>query len=167
MFNKINKTISEYQKLQKEVDLTIQRVAQLSDQLKQIEENKKIEELLKSINQNEYLEKLNSIEQIVKELDVKVLKRLNQKIEQSLKFRKTKFICIIILILLVFFASIFVCPLSPVYQKTRQQKLLNDILEKHYTELCSQDDAIKAIEKCNKILEEWNETNIQKGSKNE
>lgn len=114
------------------------------------------EQFIKNNEIKQIYQKLENIENVLNNFDTSYLNHLNKKVAALLEFQKvSKFIIVIIVFLGIVYASIFLMPCSPVYQKTRRQKLLNDILEKHFTELCTEDDATKAVEQCKKILDEW------------
>ncbi len=168
MFKNPLKKLKEFQK---ELEETSKQVDNLTKKIKALEQEKKLDEIITNIQNNNYSEKLdkvltytqennyteilNEINEAIEGLDIDYIKKLNQKIDTSLFFRKIRIVILSIFLITIIAIFIYWCPLSPVYQKTRNQRLLNDVLEKHFDELCAEDDAIKAIEKCNAILEKW------------
>lgn len=141
------KKITQQKELQNELDETTKKIVALNNQLTELEDKVEIKN------------RIENIERLLADFDTKQLKYLNGKIDSLLFTKKVSKWINRVLLLVVFiaiiFVTVFLLPSSPVYQKTRQQKLLNDILEKHFTELCAEDDVIKAVEQCKKILEEW------------
>ncbi len=144
MFGKI---IAQQKELQNELAVTTKKIEALNKQLTKLEDKDEIKN------------RIENIERLLTDFDTKQLKYLNGKIDalRSTKnfFKWVNRLVILIVFLSIVFVTVFLLPCSPIYQKTRQQELLNDILEKHFTELCAEDDAIKAVDQCKKILEEW------------
>ena len=144
MFGKI---IAQQKELQNELAVTTKKIEALNNQLTELEDKAEIKN------------RIENIERLLTDFDTKQLKYLNGKIDalRSTKnfFKWVNRLVILIVFLSIVFVTVFLLPCSPIYQKTRQQELLNDILEKHFTELCAEDDAIKAVDQCKKILEEW------------
>ncbi len=144
MFGKI---IAQQKELQNELAVTTKKIEALNKQLTKLEDKAEIKN------------RIENIERLLTDFDTKQLKYLNGKIDalRSTKnfFKWVNRLVILIVFLSIVFVTVFLLPCSPIYQKTRQQELLNDILEKHFTELCAEDDAIKAVDQCKKILEEW------------
>lgn len=144
MFGKI---IAQQKELQNELAVTTKKIEALNKQLTKLEDKAEIKN------------RIENIERLLTDFDTKQLKYLNGKIDalRSTKnfFKWVNRLVILIVFLSIVFVTVFLLPCSPIYQKTRQQELLNDILEKHFTELYAEDDAIKAVDQCKKILEEW------------
>lgn len=139
----------------KTLDSTTEKIQKLYDNVKYLEEQKELENLYKINKENS--EKLDNLINVLNKIDIQFLKKLNQKLDSIKRIRRGWGILASILITILFLFFIFVSPYSPVYQKTKQQKLLNDILQEHHDELISQDDAKQAIEKCEEILKDWEE----------
>ncbi len=160
------KEMSEEQKsFQKEMESTSRKLRNLNDKIKVLEEEKQLEIIINNLQDNKYAEKLDSINNSLQGLDINFIKQLNKKIDKLLYAKKIGNIITISVLSIILLISIgcfvFKCKYSPVFQKTRQQTLLNDILEEHFDELCAEDDAIKAVEQCKTILEEWNKKKEQ------
>ena len=156
----INNKITQQRELQKEIENTEIKITELTNKLKSFDDEKKLEKILLLLEKNEYSQKLENIESALNGIDLDYLRNLNSKIDKLLKKQKRRLYFIICFIILGIFVFIWLCPLSSVFQETRQKKLLNDILEQHYEQLVEDDDAVKVLEECKKLLEEW-KTNRQ------
>ncbi|MDY6396238.1 MAG: hypothetical protein SPL22_00775 [Treponema sp.] len=156
----INNKIAQQREFQKEIENTEIKITELTNKLKSFDDEKKLEKILLLLEKNEYSQKLENIESALNGIDLDYLRNLNSKIDKLLKKQKRSVYFIICFVILGIFAFIWLCPLSSVFQETRQKKLLNDILEQHYDQLVEDDDAVKVLEECKKLLEEW-KTNRQ------
>lgn len=139
MFKKL---IQKQQELQNVINTTEKKVTNLSNSLQRLEDENRLENIEKSIN----------------DIDLDYLKKLNSNIEKLIKHKKITTSLLAIIIVLIIIGFIYLFPLSPIYQKTRQQIIVNDILEERYYQLKADDEAIKALEKCTNILQELQNT---------
>ena len=153
-----NNSIKKQHELQQEIEKTSEKVTELSNKLKSFDDEKKLEKILSLIEKNEYSTKLENIQSSLNGIDLDYLRNLNTKIDKLLKRKKWETYLIIIILALFILGFIWFCPFSSIYQETRQKRLLNDILEQHHEQLVEDDDAVKALEECKKILEEWKTT---------
>lgn len=140
-----------------ELNVRIDSLTTETNKIKSIylENSKKSEDQLSELNKN-----ITVMHKKLETIDLEHLNNLNSKISKLLKCKQTSKIIIPIIFVILFFIFLFICPLSPIYQKTRREKILNDVLDQHYKELCEDDAAIEAIEKCTKILEEWKKNHL-------